>query len=78
MIVWRWGSDPFGTSAANQDPDGDTQAFVYGLRFPGQYLDSETGLHYNCYRDYDPVTGQYVQSDPIGFAGGVNVRVRRG
>lgn len=71
VIVWRWDSDPFGTSAANQDPDGDTQVFVYGLRFPGQYADSE-GLYYNYFRDYDPSTGRYAQSDPIGLRGGLN------
>ena len=42
------------------------------LRFPGQYYDQETGLHYNWFRDYDPSTGRYVESDPIGLAGGLN------
>ena len=64
--LWSWESDPFGATAANEDPDGDGVAFVYNLRFPGQYFDEETNLHYNYFRDYDPSTGRYVQSDPIG------------
>jgi RHS repeat-associated protein len=71
-IVWRWDSDAFGTTAADSDPDGDTTLFTYNLRFPGQYFDAESGLHYNYFRDYDPATGRYVQSDPIGLAGGIN------
>ena len=71
-VVWRWDSDPFGTTAANDDPDLDGVKFTYNLRFPGQYYDRETGLNYNYYRDYDPRTGRYVESDPIGLIGGFN------
>ena len=39
---------------------------------PGQYYDAETGLDYNHMRDYDSVTGRYVESDPIGLQGGMN------
>ncbi|MGI0015700.1 MAG: RHS repeat-associated core domain-containing protein, partial [Nitrososphaera sp.] len=45
------------------------------LRFPGQYFDAETGLHYNYFRDYDPSLGRYIQSDPIGLASGLNAYV---
>jgi len=71
-VVWRWDSDPFGSDAANEDPDGDGVKFGYNLRFPGQYYDKETGLHYNYFRDYDPSTGRYVESDPMGLEGGIN------
>jgi RHS repeat-associated protein len=37
------------------------------LRFPGQYADDETGLHYNHHRYYDPVTGRYLTPDPLGL-----------
>jgi RHS repeat-associated protein len=40
------------------------------LRFPGQYYDAETGLNYNYFRDYEPTTGRYVESDPVGLIGG--------
>ena len=72
VVVWRWDSDPFGTMEAHEDPDGNSNLFVYNPRFPGQYYDKETALHYNYFRDYDPATGRYVQSDPIGLKGGLN------
>jgi RHS repeat-associated protein len=42
------------------------------IRFQGQYFDTETGLHYNRHRYYDPHIGQFVGQDPIGLAGGKN------
>ncbi|KES12903.1 Rhs family protein, partial [Snodgrassella alvi SCGC AB-598-P14] len=43
------------------------------LRYQGQYLDRETGLHYNTFRYYDPDTGRFTQPDPIGLLGGYNL-----
>jgi len=72
QIVWNSSQTPFGTTSVNEDVDGDGIDVTLNVRFPGQYYDSETGLHYNYYRDYDPSTGRYLQSDPIGLAGGLN------
>ncbi|WP_275100502.1 RHS repeat-associated core domain-containing protein, partial [Sedimenticola hydrogenitrophicus] len=49
------------------------QAWANPLRFPGQYYDAETGAYYNYFRDYDPSIGRYVQRDPIGLGGGLNM-----
>lgn len=72
QTVWRWDQqEPFGVSVPDENPSG-LGAFEFGLRFPGQYFDRETGLHHNYFRDYDAGTGRYVQSDPIGSRGGLN------
>ncbi|UCV03882.1 RHS domain-containing protein [Dechloromonas denitrificans] len=71
-IVWQWESDAFGATPANEDPDGDGTATTINLRFPGQYYDRESGLHYNWHRYYDPRVGRYISADPIGLAGGLN------
>jgi len=68
-VVWTWESDAFGAVQPNQNPSGFGVEIV-NLRFPGQYFDQETGLYQNWHRYYDPAMGQYVQSDPIGLAGG--------
>jgi RHS repeat-associated protein len=71
--VWKWDqTEPFGDSLPSTDPDGDGIAFDFPLRFPGQYADKETGTFYNVARDYWPNGGRYIQSDPIGLAGGIN------
>ncbi len=70
-LVWQWNSDAFGSTPANATPSS-ASPFVFSLRFPGQSFDAETNLHYNYFRDYDPQTGRYIQSDPIGLQGGIN------
>jgi RHS repeat-associated protein len=51
---------------------GSEQIVAYNLRFPGQIFDGQAGLHQNWYRDLDPATGKYWESDPMGLKGGVN------
>lgn len=72
QITWTWRSDAFGVGKIEKDPDGDGVKTNIRLRFPGQYEDGESGLHYNYFRDYHPGWGKYVQSDPIGLQGGIN------
>jgi RHS repeat-associated protein len=57
---------PFGESYV------DYAVVEYNKRFPGQYKDAESGLHYNYFRDYDSSIGRYRQSDPLGLQGGLN------
>ncbi len=66
QTVWKANYSPFGKATL------ETNNITLNLRFPGQYHDDETGTHYNYLRDYDPETGRYITSDPIGLKGGVN------
>lgn len=72
-VVWKWESEAYGRNAPNTDPDLDGVVSRLDLRFPGQIADAETGFYYNMNRYYDPITGRYTQSDPIGLAGGLNL-----
>ncbi len=63
--VWTWEGSAHGATA----PTGSA---TVNLRYAGQYYDSETGLHYNWHRYYDPRTGRYLTSDLVGLAGGLN------
>ena len=65
-VVWSAKSESFGEAVV------EVATVENNLRFPGQYYDAETGLHYNWFRYYDPNTGRYLRVDPIGIAGGLN------
>jgi len=64
-VVWGGSYEAFGK--ATVDP---VSTITNNLRYPGQYFDEETGLHYNWNRYYEPETGRYVSEDPIGFGAG--------
>lgn len=71
-MVWRWdSSDPFGVDQPDENPS-QLGIFSFNPRFPGQLFDRETKIHYNYYRNYDPQTARYIESDPIGLKGGIN------
>jgi RHS repeat-associated protein len=73
QVVWQAEYLPFGEPVSiNEDVDGDGTNVTNNLRFPGQYADGETGLHYNMARDYQPGIGRYVEADPLGLDGGIN------
>ncbi|MDH6130532.1 RHS repeat-associated protein [Kitasatospora sp. GP82] len=62
-IAWRatptlWGNTTWPSESTTYTP----------LRFPGQYFDPETRLHYNVHRYYDPETARYTSPDPLGLA----------
>jgi RHS repeat-associated protein len=66
-VVWSAQYDPFGKATIN------VEQVTNNLRYPGQYFDAETGLCYNWNRDYNQQLGRYVESDPIGMNGGINI-----
>ena len=67
-VVWEGEYKPFGEAEVNPN-----STVVNNFRFPGQYYDTETGLHYNYHRYYDPGTGRYLRPDPIELVGGINL-----
>ena len=86
--VWQWPYSAFGDNKptgilkATPNPKAAitnvpqllkaTAPTEINLRFPGQFFDEESNLHYNYFRSYQPTQGRYTQPDPIGLAGGLN------
>ena len=68
-VVWNSQNNAFGNT-----PGVDLIGNL-NVGFPGQYYDIESGTYYNYFRTYDPNTGRYLQSDPIGLDGGLNTYV---
>ena len=66
--TWKGIADAFGNTQL--DPDNQ---ITLNLRQPGQYYDQESGLYYNLARHYNPQTGRYIEADPLGVMGGLNL-----
>jgi RHS repeat-associated protein len=66
-IAWRTQLDVFGVVQT------DVMDTSCSWRWPGQYDDQETGLHYNRFRYYDPQTNTYISQDPVGVTGGMSL-----
>ncbi|MDP9939108.1 RHS repeat-associated protein [Pseudomonas sp. 3400] len=69
--IWQARYQVWGNTLAEQQESFFVEE--QNLRFQGQYLDRETGLHYNTFRFYDPDIGRFISPDPIGLAGGINL-----
>lgn len=72
-LVWQASYNSFGEASIDQELLS-THGIKNPLRFPGQYHDQETNLHYNFKRYYDPQLGRYLREDPLGTEGsGLNL-----
>ena len=67
-VAWSAEISPYGQARVAEGSRIDLS-----LRFPGHYHDPELDLHYNRFRYYSPELGRYIQSDPLGIAGGINL-----
>ncbi|MFG0461250.1 RHS repeat-associated core domain-containing protein [Pseudomonas sp. yb_1] len=68
-----WQTDYHGWGRKHDEWNCKKQAREQNLRYQGQYIDQETGLHYNASRYYDPDIGRFTQKDTIGIGGGINL-----
>jgi len=85
QVAWQWAYSAFGdeqptlgskrfTNETTTPTTGTTTIpeVTFNLRYPGQYYDKESNLHYNYFRSYSAERGRYTQADPIGLEGGFN------
>ena len=78
-VVWYADYEAWGNTAKVEwreqviDNVKVSQDELQPIRFQGQSFDTETGLHYNRFRYFDPDLGMFTTRDPIGLMGGNNV-----
>ncbi|WP_426389182.1 RHS repeat-associated core domain-containing protein [Variovorax sp. R-27] len=72
QVAWSAQYKAWGEAREVISEAGRRAGFANPIRFQGQYLDDETGLHYNRHRYYDPQAGRFISSDPLGLGGGLN------
>ncbi|MDO6464770.1 RHS repeat-associated core domain-containing protein [Pseudoalteromonas carrageenovora] len=71
--MWENQADVYGYEEPEAEPVTNKEnTFTQPIRFQGQYLDEESGLHYNRYRYYSPKQQRFINQDPIGLVGGIN------
>ncbi|WP_282130869.1 RHS repeat-associated core domain-containing protein [Pseudoalteromonas aliena] len=72
-VVWENQADVYGYEEPKAESEFNKEnTFTQPIRFQGQYLDEESGLHYNRYRYYSPKQQRFINQDPIGLVGGIN------
>jgi RHS repeat-associated protein len=71
-IVWRDDGEAFGETSPTQSVPAGSYPVTVNLRNPGQYFDEETGFFCNLARFYNPQTGRYISSDPVGLNAGID------
>ncbi|MFM9924403.1 RHS repeat-associated core domain-containing protein [Variovorax sp. H27-G14] len=74
QLAWEANYKAWGEARLLLSETAERAGLKNPIRFQGQYLDEETGLHYNRHRYYDPVVGRFVSKDPIGLLGGINLQ----
>jgi len=73
QVVWENQADVYGYEEPEAESDTNKEnTFAQPIRFQGQYLDEESGLHYNRYRYYSPKQQRFINQDPVGLVGGIN------
>ncbi len=73
-VIWKWSltGEVFGDTPPDQDSDQGQVSLALATRLPGQIVDEATLTNQNLHRDYEPSSGRYLSSDPLGLTAGVS------